>query len=103
MASCRGCGSTTSYMTRTYEDGSEICDQCTAIRPTGVPDIYLGSRGGLQTDENLCDRKTGEPIPFSTKREKKAIMDKLKLVQHPSAERTHGARNEKYLKNSKTI
>jgi len=103
MANCRGCGSTTSYMTRTYEDGSEICDQCSQIRPSGLPDIYLGGHGGTQTDENLCDKKTGQPIPFSTKKEKKAIMDKLKYRQHPSAERTHGARNEKHLKNRKTI
>ncbi len=94
---CRGCGADDAYMVRTYLDGTEICDRCTGIRPTGTPDVFIGSKGGEQTDSNICDPKTGQPIPFSSKREKKAIMDKLKIKQHPSAERTHGSRNEKYL------
>jgi len=95
---CSGCGNKHAYRINSGE-GWEICNQCGDLRAgdTCQPDLYLGGKGGIQTCENICDPKTGKPIPFSTKREKKAIMDKLKLRPAASAEKYHGARNEKYL------
>ena len=71
----------------------ELCDQCGKLPAMWLPDVFLGGKGGIQTDENLCD-KNGKEIPFSTKREKAAIMRMLKVRQADSAERQHGSRNE---------
>jgi len=99
---CSGCGNKEAYRTRSIASMGgviEVCNECGGLRAsdTSVPDLYLGSKGGEQTCENICDPKTGEPVPFSSKREKKAVMDKLNLTMHPSAERQHGSRNEKHL------
>lgn len=97
---CDGCGSDKAIALRRSETTGFSCDQCSQINvnSTSQPDVYLGKGGGLQTCEHLCDPKTGIPIPYSSKKEKKAIMDRLHLVQHPSAERQHGYRNEKHLR-----
>lgn len=81
-----------------YTDGKrwEYCDHCSDVKFSAEPDIYLGSKGGIQTDENICD-DNGTPIPFSSKREKAAIMKRLGIRQADSAERWHGARNESHL------
>lgn len=42
----------------------------------GIPDVYFGSKGGIQTEENIADPETGEPIPFWSKASKKAAMDR---------------------------
>ena len=99
---CSGCGSTKASILHivTTESGLlENCDICSSAKAgdANQPDVYLGSKGGIQTCENICDPKTGQPVPFSSKREKKAIMDRLKLRQADSAEKQHGYRNEKYL------
>lgn len=103
MAHCDGCGTDEAIVTRTTISGNNLirsCDICSSVRAgdAGLPDVYIGGKGGLQTCENLCDPKTGNPIPFSSKKEKAAIMKNLHLTQHPSSERRHGYRNEKYLK-----
>lgn len=93
---CNGCGSDVAARTRTgFHDGKiwEVCDICGKIPAVWMPDVFLGGNGGVQTDENLCD-KSGNPIPFQTKREKAAIMNMLGLRQADSAERQHGSRNE---------
>lgn len=73
----------------------ERCDVCDRVPATCThDDVYFKSNGGVQTDENLCDPKTGVPIPFSSKGEKAAIMKRLNVRQHESAERHHGARIE---------
>lgn len=81
----------------------ELCDICGKIPPIWLPDVYLGNKGGIQTDETLCNPKTGKEIPFQTKREKAAIMRMLNLRQSDSAEHQHGARNEMYLHRKKYI
>lgn len=94
---CSGCNNQHAVRGQTgYTDGKkwEICDQCGRVPIIWLPDVYLGGRGGIQTDENLCNPKTGQPIPFSTKREKAAIMKMLNLRQATSAEHQHGSRNE---------
>jgi hypothetical protein len=75
----------------------EICDLCSNVAPVWLPDVYLEGNGGIQTNENLCNPKTGEPIPYSTKREKAAIMKMLKVREADSAGHQHGARNESHL------
>lgn len=71
----------------------EICDACGAA-PVWLPDVYLGSKGGIQTDPQLVNPDTGKEIPFSTKREKAAVMKMLKLRQADQAEKQHGSRLE---------
>lgn len=76
----------------------EMCDICANLPSFWNPDVFLGGSGGSpQTCENLCDPKTGRPIPFSTKREKAAIMNMLGVRQADSAERQRGSRNESHL------
>lgn len=73
----------------------EVCDICSNTPPVWLPDVFLGGPGGTpQTDDTLCDPKTGKNIPFSTKREKAVIMNMLKVRQSDSAEHQHGSRNE---------
>ena len=101
MALCDNCGNQEAYVLRiTFsKDGRYSgCDKCQGFRATAVPDVYLGSSGGLQTDPNLCDPKTRKEIPFSTKGEKAAIMKQLKVRQSLSAERVHGYRREEFKK-----
>lgn len=97
---CGGCGYTLATGVRIGRDNDgtrwEICDHCSNIKFHGLPDVYLGSKGGIQTDENLCG-KDGKPIPFSTKREKAAIMKHLGVRQADSAEKYHGSRNNSHL------
>jgi hypothetical protein len=86
-----------------YREGKwhDFCDVCSDVRVQGLPDVFLGSNGGIQTDDNIRDPKSGEMIPFSTKREKLAAMKRAGVRQAPSAEREHGHRNESHL-NRKT-
>jgi hypothetical protein len=104
---CNGCNSDIASRTRTGISGGklwEVCDICGKIPPVWNPDVYLGNVGGSeQTDENLCNPTTGVPYPFSTKREKAAIMRMLHLQQAESAEHVHGARNESHLHRKKYI
>lgn len=60
-------------------------------------DIYLGPEGGLKTEENICDPKTGREIPFHTKQDKAIAMQIAGVKQSERAERIHGYRNEMYL------
>lgn len=96
---CEGCGNQYAARVRIgYHEGKkwEICDQCGAS-PVWLPDVFLGGHGGQErTDENLCGND-GKPIPFSTKREKAAIMRMLNVRQADSAEHNHGYRNESHL------
>lgn len=93
---CDGCGSDKAARVRigyTNDVKWECCDVCENIPAVWLPDVYIGSKGGIQTDSNLCNDK-GQPIPFHTKREKAAIMNMLKVKQHDSAEHQHGSRSE---------
>jgi hypothetical protein len=59
--------------------------------PSLSPDVYFDkSKGANQIDPNLCDRYAG-PIPFSSKREKAAIMKRLGLQE--DGDKRHGSRN----------
>jgi len=71
----------------------ELCDECGKIPSVWLPDVFLGGKGGIQTDETLCG-KDGIPIPYSTKREKAAIMKMTGVRQATGAEWNHGSRNE---------
>lgn len=94
---CAGCSTDKAARTRTgfLTDGTkyEYCDICGSMPAVWLPDVYLGSKGGIQTDPNLCNDK-GQEIPFHTKREKAAIMRMLNVKQSDSAEHQHGSRNE---------
>jgi hypothetical protein len=103
---CNTCSSDVAARVKVWIDKEgkswEACDICSKLPAFWNPDVYLGGPGGHeQTDEQLCNPKTGEPIPFSTKREKAAIMNMLGLRQADSAERQHGSRNESHLNTGK--
>jgi len=105
---CGGCGSDVAARVRIgyTSDGTrwEMCDNCGRIPPVWMPDVYLGGAGGrIQTDAGLCNPQTGVPIPFSTKREKAAVMRMLNVRQADSAERQGGSRNESHLHRTKYI
>lgn len=92
---CKNCGSANYYYWRkivseAYE--AEECSECSSGRtPALSPDVYFdSSKGAFQTDPNLCDRHTG-PIPFSSKREKAAILKRLNLRE--AGDKQHGGRN----------
>jgi len=105
---CNGCKSEVAARVRMGIDKEtgklwEVCDICSKIPPVWMPDVYLGSGGGIQTDEHLCNPTTGQPIPFQTKREKAAIMRMLNVRQADQAEHQHGSRNESYLHRRRSI
>lgn len=95
---CKTCGSTDYYYWRLVvpsnpgESSFEQCSNCCDGKiPNLSPDVYFDARKGAnQTDPNLCGRD-GVPIPFSSKREKAAIMKSLKLTE--GGDKKHGSRN----------
>ncbi len=92
---CGTCGAVSyHYWRMTFANGEkyEACSECSKTSTPGLsPDVYFdGSKGANQTDPNLCDRYKG-PIPFSSKREKAAILRQLGLQE--DGDKSHGARN----------
>ncbi len=93
---CETCKSTDYYYWRSkYDsDGNRIqhCSSCfDGSVPSLSPDVYFdSSKGANQIDPNLCDRYTG-PIPFSSAREKGAILKRLGLRE--AGDKEHGSRN----------
>ncbi len=92
---CKGCGSVNYYYWRMVIDKGERYEQCSECSRTATPslspDVYFdGKLGANQIDPNLCDRYTG-PIPFSSKREKAAILKRLGLQE--DGDKRHGGRN----------
>ncbi len=94
--SCETCQSTTYYYWRVRFDNkgvrSQFCSSCfDGSTPSLSPDVYFDpSKGANQTDPNIADRYTG-PIPFSSKREKAAILKRLGLRE--AGDKEHGSRN----------
>ena len=95
---CPNCKDKLAARIRYWVDDGKVCcacDICGKIPPVWLPDVYLGGPGGTQrTDPNLVDPKTLKEMPFSTRREKAAVMNYLQVRQADSAERNHGSRNE---------
>lgn len=92
---CKGCGAVAYHYWRMVFSGGERyeeCSECSKQATPGLsPDVYFDkSKGAFQTDPNLCERN-GTPIPFSSKREKAAIMNRLQLRE--AGDKTHGSRN----------
>lgn len=92
---CSGCGSISYHYWRvTFFQGTryEQCSECSKTStPSLSPDVYFDeSKGGFQTDPNLC-AKDGNPIPFSSRREKAAILRQLGLRE--AGDKEHGGRN----------
>jgi len=109
---CPTCASTVAAVLRyRIVNGESVgtCDMCSNVRASdgALPDVYLGSGGGIKYDEHLAwghtgnkavdDRCEGKPIPYSTKREKALAMKLAGVRQADSAERQRGARNESHL------
>jgi hypothetical protein len=95
MAFCEGCGNERAYHIQikfAKEGKTEICDRCGAAALPPCYDVYLGREGGIRREENLCDPKSGVPIPYSTKSEKAAIMNRLGIRE--VGDRVGGMRNE---------
>lgn len=106
MTPCAACASTTHsrvYFRMVKGKVFESCRNCEWKPLTPMyDDIFLGG-GGLKTDENICDPKTGREIPFITKQDKAVAMKIAGVKQAPSAERQHGYRNEEFLHRRKYI
>lgn len=73
-----------------------ICKSCLSGNSTAVPDVWYGYGSGIHTEENICDPKTGQPIPFYDKTSKAAAMKQAKVRE--IGDRVRGARNEDSLK-----
>ena len=96
---CEGCGFKYAARVRKWVDeatGNVItaCDECGKVPSVWLPDAYLGGRGGTRTSEHLADPKTGKPIPYSSKREKAAVMRMLGVREAGDAK--HGSKNANY-------
>lgn len=95
---CSGCSKDRSFekelaLVVAVDRATELTHYCKDCRSpkASTPDVYFDtSKGSNQTDPNLCDRYTG-PIPFSSKREKAAILKRLRLRE--DGDKVHGARN----------
>ncbi len=93
---CANCKATDYYYWRVKFDSNgdrlQYCSSCfSGGVPSLAPDVYFdSSKGANQIDPNLCDRYKG-PIPFSSKREKAAIMKHLGLRE--AGDKEHGSRN----------
>ena len=54
-----------------------LCRRCRSGVGKAPPDVYFNPKeGAVQTEPNIADRTTGQPIPFWDKTSKKAAMDK---------------------------
>ena len=103
---CESCGTTLAARIRIgYYEGvrSEYCDICGDAPSVWLPDVSLSypaefKNGHEFKDPNLTN-KVGEPIPFSSKREKAVIMKMLNLKER--GDRYKGFRNEEYLHRKK--
>lgn len=80
---CDGCGSKVSsvlhgWWNKEKETIEYCCDVCSKISHSAEPDVYYGYGGGIQTEENIAYPNghplAGQPIPFSSKREKAEAM-----------------------------
>lgn len=68
----------------------KLCKECHQGPSKGVKDVYYGYGSGTHTEENICDPKTGQPIPFSSKQGKWDAMQKAGVRE--AGDRIHGAR-----------
>lgn len=92
---CSNCQSQDYYASRYRftKDGTVMtCSECDKQKFEAIPDVYLEGKGGYRTCEALVGRDN-KPIPYSTKKEKAAIMKQLcvrEVGRHPgsSAKRT---------------
>ena len=93
---CKSCGTSDYYYFKLCVndkgDSYEECSNCSrGPMPSLSPDVYFDAKKGTnQTDPNLCDRRSG-PIPFSSKREKAAVMKRLGVRE--AGDKEHGSRN----------
>jgi len=74
---CENCGNQSAHIWRVTYIGNERierCNGCSDIKAAANPDVWYGYGSGTHTEENIADPKTGQPIPFSSKREKADAM-----------------------------
>lgn len=67
-----------------------LCTDCHKGPSKGIKDVYYGYGSGTHTEENICDPKTGQPIPFSSKQGKWEAMQKAGVRE--AGDPIHGAR-----------
>lgn len=105
MTPCPSCNSSKHHTKLAhFENGNMVwsCSDCQSISiSSSYDDVYLGGRGGVQTDPNIVHPKTGIEIPFQTKQDKAVAMKIAGVKQAASAERQHGFRNESHLNRKK--
>ena len=92
MWKCNSCGRQAHHIRVKYVENKKIdvCNNCERLTYPRVYDCFIGGRGEVQYQENIADPKTGNPIPFSTKRQKAAILKRLNITE--AGDRKHGAR-----------
>lgn len=102
---CNGCGSDAAARIQIgfTKEGKkwEVCDICGKVAASWMPDVYLGGKGGEQSNEQLWDKKNNRPFTYTSKREKAAIMNMLGLSE--AGDRNRGSRNEEYLHRKRYI
>lgn len=73
-----------------------FCSGCVSGGGTATPDVYYGYGSGTHTEENIAypngHPQAGQPIPFSSKREK-ALAMKMAGVRE-AGDRVKGMRSE---------
>ena len=69
----------------------KYCTDCVSGTVKNLPDVYYGYGSGTHTEENICNPKTGQPIPFSSKAEKAAAMKIAGVVE--AGDKIHGVRS----------
>lgn len=91
---CAGCGATEDFVFYRITVKNEplvYCRSCHSGKLRGKGDVYYGYGSGEHTEENICDPKTGEPIPFSSPRGKQEAMKIAGVVE--AGDRVRGVRS----------
>lgn len=93
---CCGKPSNSEDLKRVIANGTgkllRYCKLCVSGNGASIPDVWYGYGSGIHTEENICDPKTGKPIPFYDKQSKAAAMKMAGIRE--AGDKVHGARNE---------
>lgn len=78
-----------------------MCSECSKLPSFWLPDVFLEGRGGDRSNEHLADPKTGQPLPYNSKRQKAVILKQLGVREGGDAR--HGDKNKAFSKTRKTF
>ena len=95
---CDASFDTVSLRRMVVSDGKtyRYCSSCVSGATSASPDVYYGYGSGTHTEENIAypngHPQAGQPIPFSSKREKLWAMKQAGVYE--AGDRIRGVRNE---------